>query len=172
MLSMLHIDDPRWTTMNGGYRTPYDPRPGLQVLRGGGDQTPVWAEFWNELHHQGDIGEASYAAVPYLVEMQKTQGTLDWNFYALVSTIEIERHRKSNPAIPEAIPDWLMDGYQGAWSELAEFAWRDFSNASDALTQRAILGAVALSKGLLKCGALLSTFDESEMQEILETYMA
>jgi hypothetical protein len=36
--------------------------------------------------------------------------TLDWNLYALVSTIEIERHRKTNPPIH----DWLESSYKRA----------------------------------------------------------
>lgn len=165
---MLAFDDPRWAAMCGGYRVPYDPRPVLKALRTGGDQRSAWEEFWNELHHQGDVGEASYAVVPHLVDIQKANGNLDWNFYVLVSTIELERHRKANPRIP----DWLHTDYKAAWADMAQLALRDFVTAPDVLTQRVILGAVALSKGLLKCGALLTTFDESELLEILDTHMA
>jgi hypothetical protein len=27
-----------------------------------------WNILWDDLHHQGDVGEASYAVVPYLAE--------------------------------------------------------------------------------------------------------
>ncbi len=38
----------------------------------------------------------------------------------------------------------------------------------DPLTIRSILGAVALAKGTRKLGALLSTLDETEIDELLE----
>lgn len=165
---MLPMDDPRWKTMCGGYKMPYDARTALRALQNGKDQEPIWSEFWNELHHQGDLGEASYTVVPYLVEMQKASGALDWNFYALVAVIEFERHRKTNPPVP----DWLTDGYKRAWAELEQVALHDFAGAGDPITQRVILSVLALSKGLIGFGAILSTFDESELLDILDTHMA
>jgi len=164
---MLPIDDPRWKTMCGGYRMPYDPRERLRALAEGRDQSPAWSEFWNKLHHQGHVGEASYAVVPHLIAMQKERGDLEWDFYALVTTIEVERHHRGNPVIP----DWLLEGYQQAWTELGAIALRDYARAGDPITQRAILAALALSKGLTLYGALLISFDESEVLEILDTHM-
>ena len=90
---MLPLNDPRWNTLAGGYKTPYDPSDALRRIEAGKD---AWDELWQELHHQGDVGEASYAAVPHLVRIAKLLPRRDWNFYGLVSTIEVERHRKSN----------------------------------------------------------------------------
>jgi len=94
---MIEYDDPKWKEVKGGYQLPYDPTPALRKLEVGVDVKLVWDELWNNLHHQGDLGEASYAAVPYLVRIHESHH-LDWNLYAIVSTIEMERHRKSNPA--------------------------------------------------------------------------
>lgn len=56
--------------MEGGYRLPYDPRPALDRLATV-DVAAAWAELWQELYHQGDVGEASYAAVPELVRLHR-----------------------------------------------------------------------------------------------------
>lgn len=56
---MLKLDDPRWSEMEGGYRIPFDPRPLFGKLQANQDVETVWNELWNELHHQGDVGEAS-----------------------------------------------------------------------------------------------------------------
>ncbi len=66
---MLSLDDPRWSTLEGGYKVIYDPRPALELLRAGGRTEEAWSELWNELHHQGDIGSASYAAVPHIIDI-------------------------------------------------------------------------------------------------------
>jgi len=49
------------------------------------------------------VGVASYAAIPQLVRISEARGRSDWNLYALVATMEIERHRKTNPLLP----NWL-----------------------------------------------------------------
>lgn len=124
----------------------------------------VWEELWNELHHQGDLGEASYAAVPQLVRIAAGLTARDWNFYGLLATIEVERHRHGNPAIP----GWLKPAYHQAWSEIFQLAIRDLAAESDPSTIGSILSVLALAKGHLKLGALLSSMDSSELDEWLD----
>jgi len=101
MTGMLPLFDPKWASLLGGYRVPYDPSDALSRLEQGED---AWDELWRELHHQGDLGEASYAAVSHLVRIAAQAHQRDWNFYGLVSTIEFERHKSSNPHCPTG---WL-----------------------------------------------------------------
>jgi len=162
---MLPLSDPRWKELKGGYRVPYDASPALIRLARGEN---VWDELWQELHHQGDVDQASYAAVPHIVRIVGGVGQRDWNPYSLASVIEVERHRKSNPPIAT----WLADGYAGAWRELLNVALDDLRTVDDPETLRAILGTIALAKGSLKLGALLSKIDESELAEVLERYDA
>lgn len=158
---MLPLSDPRWKSLEGGYKVPYDASAPLLRLERGED---AWEELWEELHHQGDVGEASYASVPHLVRICSARATRDWNLYSLVSTIEVERHRKSNPPLPE----WLRGDYQGALRDLLALGLKDLAAVEDALTLRSILGAVALAKGALQLGAWIAFADESEIQELLE----
>ena len=60
----MEFDDPRWDSLQGGYRVPYDPRKALSALERGKETESAWQELCTELYHQGDVGEASYAAVP------------------------------------------------------------------------------------------------------------
>ena len=165
---MLSFDDPRWTTLKGGYHIPYDPRPALLRLEAEEAVVVTWKELWNELHHQGDIDDASYAAVPHLVRIYGTKSEIDWNFYALVSIIELQRHRKKNPPLPT----WLADDYFHAWNELVKIALRDFPKTQADLDIRTILGALAIAKKQLKLGALISTLDNDDISEILEDHLA
>jgi hypothetical protein len=165
---MLSLEDPRWNGLTGGYRTPYDPRAALKRLRSDGASQEAWHELWNELHHQGDVDEASYAAVPVLVGIHSETHGLDWNLYALSATIEIERHRKTNPALP----DWVRTDYDQAWPDLVEAALDDVRASTDPLLLQSGLAVVAIGKGMLRLGALISDLDESELQEILESKLA
>ncbi|MGH8646650.1 MAG: hypothetical protein ACREX4_20210 [Gammaproteobacteria bacterium] len=155
------MSDPKWKELKGGYGVHYDAAPALLRLERGED---TWAELWRELHHQGAVAEASYAALPHLVRIAKASTRRDWNLYALTSTIEVERHRRGNPPLP----DWLADAYRLAWQELFQLAVADLRRVDDTLVLRSILGAIALAKGDLKLGAVISQSDESEITAFLD----
>ncbi len=161
----LSLDDARWKDLEGGYRSPYDASTALRSFKDGVD---VWDELWNELHHQVDVGLASYAAVPQLVSLAGEQASRDWNFYGIVATIEVASHRKDNPSLPE----WLRQSYDEAWSLVSAIAVRDLESTRDSLTTQAIFSVLALAKGDLKLGALLSNLDGSELDELLDERLA
>lgn len=160
---MRFIEDTRWGTAKGAYRRNYDPRAALRNLAEKPSEAD-WIELWNELHHQGDVDEASYAAVPVLVEILQNSRVLGWNVYAFCATIEIERHRKANPPLP----DWVQIEYESAWRVLPALALRDLQDTQDRLLVQSAISVVAIGKGMLGLGALLSSLDDSELQEILD----
>ena len=84
---MMDFDNPEWLTLLGGYRIPYDPRRALLALERNENAEAAWKELWDELFHQGDVGEASYAAVPHLVRIHASRGIADWNTYSIVAII-------------------------------------------------------------------------------------
>ena len=161
---MLSLDDPHWGALTGGYRLPYDPRPALQRLSANWNDSAAWEELCNELHHQGDVGEASYAAVSVLADVAARVPVRGWQAYALVATIESERHAVRNPPLPE----WLQTQYSAAWSELLRLALEDLRVTQDPLVVRTALAVVALAKGAVKLGVLIADLDESELAAMLE----
>lgn len=158
---MLSLTDEKWKELQGGYGVPYDASLALRSLQDGVD---VWDELWNELHHQGDVGIASYATIPQLVRIAGAAQSRSWDFYGLVATIEVERHRKGNPAMPA----WLKADYEAALAGAAALALTDLSAPSDSDTTRALLAVIALARGELALGAMLAHLDTSEMDEWLE----
>lgn len=158
---LLSLDDPLWPTLKGGYCVPYDASQALTALQGGED---VWHELWDELHHQGDVGVASYAAVPQLVRIAAALSERGEDVYALCALIELERHRKHNPPLPE----WLRDSYRSAWSQLAQLAARELQGAPEPSMLNALFAVLAMAKGDLKLGALLMQMDSSEVDGWLE----
>lgn len=162
---MLSLEDIKWQEFHGGYRVPYNASAALRSMQDGID---VWDELWEELHHQGDVDIASYASVPQLVGIASTRIARDWNFYGLLATIEIARHRKGNPAVPA----WLKADYDGAWAQASALALGDVGSEIDSPTTTAILAVLALAKGELKLGAMLSGLDESELDGWLEERLA
>ena len=164
----MELDDYRWRELRGGYKEIYDPRPALGRLVSGTDVDGAWNELWQELHHQGDIGESSYAAVTVLADIYQSKPVTDWNLFSLVSTIEVERHRKTNPPVPH----WLQNDYDRAWEQLLDLAIKSLRRDLDIYTLQSALAVIAIGKNALKLGALISWLDSSELDEIVEDKMS
>ena len=121
----MDLRDDRWTRLLGGYRVPYDPRKALLALERGESVDSAWNELWNELHHQGDVGEASFAAVPHLVRIHELRGIPDWNTYLIASIIELARDNPRNPKLPAD----FEKPYETAWTQLVEIGLRELKLA-------------------------------------------
>ena len=162
----MKLDDPRWKTMHGGYRIPYDPTNALRNICDGEDLERAWNELWENLHHQGDVGEVSYACVPYLASIQEQQELFGSSVFAIACTIELARHRDGNPEMPT----WLADSYNRAWQSLMSLALRGIPCREDVATIRTMLGAIAIAKGDVRGGELMAEFTDDELAEILAKY--
>jgi len=159
---MLSLDDERWNHLTGGYKVPFDPRPALRKLKNQQDTAAAWEELWDELHHQGDVGDASYATVPQLIRIHRTGSAADWNLYAIVAIIELARTEPQNPEVP----DWLHGEYLDSIQELARMGTRDILFAEESETKRAILSVIAIAKGLRTHGKFLVAYSEDELLEM------
>ncbi|MER8479923.1 hypothetical protein [Mesorhizobium sp. M1163] len=101
---MSILEDKRCSNLIGGYKTIYDPRPALRALALQYGNKSIWDELWNELHHQGDVGDASYAAVVEIAHISEGHAPAYWGAYGLAATIEEARLVDGrNPPIP----DWI-----------------------------------------------------------------
>jgi len=159
---MLSLDDKRWQTLAGGYRVPFDPRPQLSKLTANNDTKGAWHVLWEELHHQGNVGEASYAAVPHLVRIYRQRGVVDWNTYALVAVIELARGSGKNPEVPE----WLKEDYFRALRDLAETGAAEVLKAKDSEDIRAILSILAIAAGVRTHAKFIINYSAEELQEM------
>src|SRR5262249_16177452 len=130
---MLSFDDERWEHLTGGYKVPFDPRPSLRKLEKRQDTAAAWKELWEESHHQGEVGDGSYAAVPELVRIHRMGYGTDWNLYAIVAIIELARTELQNPELPE----WLRDDYFDSIQELAQFGTKEILPAKGTESKRA-----------------------------------
>jgi len=167
---MIPLTDTRWKEFEGGYRVPYDasvPLRRLELASTSDEVDAVFSELWNELHHQGDVGPASYFAVPHIIRIAKAKGLFDFNVFGLIATIECRRH-SDNPqllvefeaaylqALREGIPELVKMGLAKEW---------DLSLAST------ILSALAASKGHIIVANAISKMEDDELTNaFLENY--
>ena len=159
---MFSLDDDRWTLLTGGYKSSFDPRPALEKLSNRQDEAAAWEELWEELHHQGDVGEASYAAIPELVRIHRSRGIPNWNTYAITAITELARTERGNPEVPE----WLRVDYFRSIHELAEIGAKEIWDADDPEIVRAVLSVIAIAKGLRTHGKLLAGYSEDEVSAL------
>lgn len=99
-MNLLSLDDPRWAAYRSGYRVPFDVVSLIRRLQREGTSIQFWDLVWNELHHQGDVGEASYGLVPYLVEYQSHQRALDEQLFHYCVVVDLAQPENNNPPIP------------------------------------------------------------------------
>ena len=159
---MLSLDDPRWQQLCGGYKVPFDPRPLLAEL----ERDPSaknWGLLTEELFHQEDVGEASYAAVPQIVRIALKHSPLHVEALTLVILIEVARRSGGNPPVP----DWLMTEYEAAIEQLAHEALIKFEQFESADLVRGALGIFAVWKGQTGCARAAAFHSEEELKEIL-----
>ncbi len=167
---MIPLNDNRWKEFEGGYRVLYDasvPLKRLEQATSNEEVNAVFSELWEELHHQGDVGLASYFSVPHLIRIAKEKKLYNWNVFGLVAVIEIERH-KNNPKLPVEYEDSYLHSIQ---KELSGFIKEVINNNWDVTMTSAILSALAVSKGHIELAtAILKMEDESLLKEFLENY--
>lgn len=103
-IPLLSLEDPRWATYTGGYRAvTCDAVPIVRQLQSDGTSEAFWEHVWSELYHQGDVGEATYALVPYLVDYQARQRDLDEQVFHFCVLVDLQQPENNNPAIPSEL---------------------------------------------------------------------
>ena len=100
-LPLLPLEDPRWATYRGGYNgILYNAVPIVRRLQREGATSEFWEHVWAELYHQGDVGEATYGLVPYLVDYQSHQRDLDEQLFHFCVLVDLQQPENDNPPIP------------------------------------------------------------------------
>jgi len=159
---MFSLDDKRWQDLEGGYRVRFDPRPLFSELETKNNTKAAWHELWEGLHHQGDVGAASYAAVPYLVRIYRKRGLIDWNTYAIVAVIELARGEGKNPEVPK----WLEADYFQSIRDLAEVGAVEVLQTKGSEEIRAMLSILAISAGARTHAKVLLNYSAEELLEM------
>lgn len=167
---MITLNDPSWKEFEGGYRFPYDASKPLQKLEATEDETAineVFIELWEELHHQGDVGLASYYAVPHLIRIAKEKKILNYNIFGLIAVIETERH-DNNPKIPVDLEgDYIKAIKEGIPELVSMIIQRNW----DITLSSSVMAALAVAKGHIELAkAILKMEDIDVINEFLESY--
>jgi hypothetical protein len=165
----MDLDNKIWATLNGGYKIPYNASRPLKKLRDTTRQEDlevVFTELWDNLHHQGDVGVASYLAVPQLVSICINKKSLDWNFIGLCLSIENCRLEGHNPELPME----YQDDYFQSLNEFERYLLLNFKSITDQTALRLTLALLATVNGQPGLGRAIEILDEGSLPEFLQQY--
>lgn len=163
----MDLDDRIWTTLEGGYRIPYNASRPLRRLRDAtrhDEVENIFTELWDNLHHQGNVGLASYMAVPQLVSICIDKSSLDWNYIGLCVLIENSRLAGNNPDLPHE----YQDLYFGSLTQFERYLLLNFKNISDRNALRLSLALFATLNGQPGLGRAIEMLDEELLSDFLE----
>jgi hypothetical protein len=167
---MIQLNDERWKEFEGGYRMPYDASVALKKLEAAESKEEIdeiFKELWNELHHQGDVGLASYFSLPHIIRISKEKKLVDYNVFGFIAVIETERH-DNNPKLPPEFEEEYLQAIREGVPDLVKIIIQD---SWDATLSSTVMAALAAIKGHIEMAkAILKMEDADIINEFLENY--
>jgi hypothetical protein len=162
---MIPLDSRRWSELRDtyGHATPVSTI--LRTIDAGEASDEVWTNLWSRICHQGDVCEASYAAVPHLVRIARDPAQIRWDLLALPAAIEAARLTGRAPGIPED----LAAAYHAAVQALADVCFARAQVPWDHVGGQAILAGLAASKGLGMLAEAILELGPGSAGEFLES---
>lgn len=164
---MLSLEAKEWKKFEGGYRLPYDASIPLRLLEASKQPNPaIWDELFGNLYHQGDVGIASYAAIPQLYRIYKEKDWLDFNLPSLAAAVEETRTNNNNPEVPT----WLSEEYHKALEMIAVYCIQKRNEQCDPNFRKALLLLIAVLVGARDSFELLEAVQIGDEKTALELY--
>ena len=167
---MLALEDPLWSTLRHAYGPASDIPDLLRRLGSAtepkvGDKSEPWFSLWSALCHQGDVFDASYAALPHIVEIAcKATGRIDHGFFQLPAAIEIGRSNGSGPLVPSV----LSDSYLTGLARLSEAVALHRNDVWDQDTLICALCAQAAAKGHSRVAEAIMNLDDEIITRLID----
>jgi len=165
----MDLDNSIWSTLEGGYKIPYNASRPLRKLRDATQQDEIkniFTELWDNLHHQGDVGIASYLAIPHIVSICINKRSLDWNFIGLCVLIENCRLEDHNPELPKEYEHIYFDSL----TKFEKYLLLNFKSITDRTALRLTLALFATVNGQPSLGRAIEILDDDVLSELLEKY--
>lgn len=143
---MLTLESNQWSKLHHAYGAATDIPALLSqlvTLPGSIGEAEPWHSLWSALAHQGEVFDASFAAVPHVVRAAATNPLgADAVYFQFPAWIEICRRKQKLE-----VPDELAADYFDALAKLPALVAAASAREWDADFLRCALSAIAAAKG-------------------------
>lgn len=167
---MIELDDPRWQKLSHAYGCAADTPELLRQLasatgpKAGYDSEP-WFTLWSSLCHQGDVYDASYAALPHIVDIAcNAKEPIDFGLFQLPAAIEIARSGGNGPPVPVD----LVKAYSDAVPRLIDCVALHLHEDWDKNTLLSAISALAVAKGYSRLAEAIMNLDDNLITKLIE----
>ncbi|MDP9314559.1 MAG: hypothetical protein M3R24_27390 [Chloroflexota bacterium] len=154
---MLPLDSKQWAELHHAYGSGADIPALLIKLQAHRDPASpayddVWEDIWGILCHQGVVGSASYAAVPYIIEVAATQPPQQrFDYLHFVGDVEIYRIIGPDSSIPDFVQPSYFAAHEQAIMLILECLHGDWPDYE----LQILLGTLPILKGKHPLGAAI-----------------
>jgi|GEM_PF-291574 len=163
----LALDDDRWDALVSGYRVAFNPTSFIGHLIDNPKDDAVWSQLVPELYHQGTVGSASYAVVPWLVRICEDHDYPFEDALLLAVLVELARQDDNNPPLP----DFLTESYHASLHSLNRLSLQRLPDIRSFLHRRGIFALAAVVADDYSLGELLIFVEgEKDVSALLEDY--
>ena len=165
----MDLNSQIWSTLEGGYRIPYDASVVLKELKSTSDVKiieHIFCELWDNLHHQGDVGVGSYLSSISLIDICIEKKSFDWNYIGLCLVIEHCRRSGNNSELPSQ----FKGDYFTALNRFEEYLLSNFKAIDDPTSIRLTLALFATLHEQYDLGKAIEKLDDDVLGEFLERY--
>ena len=161
---MLELGSSRWAQLRDAYGPASTVPDLLRALPSAPAPAPPeaqpWFDLWSRLCHQGDVYEASYAALPHIVAASRGRAPAERvEFLILAGAIAEGSCRTRAPRVP----DDLRRAFLSAIDDSVPLALEALECADDADTIHALLSSLAALKGQPELAAGIAALEPTAM---------
>lgn len=166
---MISLDSPRWARLKHAYGNATNIPALLRQLDGApasANNSEPWFTLWSALAHQGDVYDASFAAVPHVVRaLASAPEVADHSYFQFPTWVEICRAKNAIQ-----VPADLESAYFSSLAQLPSLVAAVSERACDAVLVACMLAAVAVAKGQPKVAEATLEMTPEVAEEFMEWF--
>ena len=156
-----------WHKLRNGYHQIYNPLPKLEQYETKKiTLNQLLKEFWEELHHQGDVDSASYAVVPMLTLYYQRGSDTTGELLTLLVTIILASKDKKNPKPSGDVKRY----FDQATDSLVETVASSILRPKSAHELWSALSLISLQHKQIDTAKLLNFLDQDTLKHIVDEY--
>lgn len=163
---MLSLDSPEWSSLSHAYGAAQDVPALLARLVDGSAAADTWNALWSALAHQDDVYDASFAAVPWVIDALALDpaGAAD-TYYQFPAWVEICRCKAG-----QDVPAALAPAYFSALQRLPSLTAIALAVPCDEARLRCILASIAAAKAQTEMAEALLELSPEVADRFLDWY--